>query len=94
MQDTEQILLPSANVSVSLPILRPYQKQFIADAYTQIRAGAKRILGFSGTGTGKTVIGAQVIAHAAARKRRTLFVVHRDTLISQTHEKIDSLWCR
>ena len=88
MQDTEQIRLPSGNVEVLPPILRPYQRQFIADAYTQIRAGRKRILGFSGTGSGKTVIAAQIIAHAVARKRRTLFVVHRDTLISQTHEKL------
>lgn len=77
-----------ANSTNTLPILRLYQKQFIADVYAQIRAGARRVLGFSGTGTGKTLIGAQIIAHAAAKKRRTMFVVHRDTLISQTHKKL------
>lgn len=70
------------------PILRPYQKQFIVDVYAQIRAGKKRILGLSGTGTGKTVVAAQVIAHAVTKKRRSLFVVHRDTLISQTYQKL------
>ena len=88
MLDTEQIPLLLASTAFSPPILRPYQKQFIADVYAQIKAGAKRILGFSGTGTGKTVVAAQVISHAVAKKRRTLFVVHRDTLIGQTHEKL------
>lgn len=76
--------------SRTAPILRPYQKQFIADLYTQIRNSSRRILGFSATGSGKTVLAAQVAAHAASRNKRTLFVVHRETLISQTADKLSS----
>lgn len=74
--------------SISPPVLRPYQKQFITDVYTQIRTGIKRVLGFSATGSGKTVIATQIIAHATGKGRRTMFVVHRDKLISQTYEKL------
>lgn len=72
------------------PTLRPYQKQFIADLYAQIRAGKRQILGFSATGSGKTVLAAQVAFHAASKNKRTLFVVHRETLISQTADKLSS----
>lgn len=70
------------------PILRPYQKQFILDLYAQIRHGSKRILGFAPTGSGKTVLAAQVAVHAASKNKRTLFVVHRETLIAQTSAKV------
>lgn len=70
------------------PTLRPYQKQFISDFYTQIRSGARRIVGFSATGSGKTLIAAQIVQHATNKGKRVLFVVHRDILISQTAQKL------
>ena len=73
-----------------IPILRYYQHNFILDLYAQIRDGSKQILGFSPTGSGKTVLAAQVASHAASRNKRTLFVVHRETLISQTADKLSS----
>ena len=78
----------SCAVTKTTPILRNYQKQFITDLYAQIKAENKRILGFSATGSGKTVLAAQVAAHAASKNKRTLFVVHRETLISQTADKL------
>lgn len=75
----------------TLPLLRPYQKQFIADVYAQIRSGAKRILGFSATGSGKTLISAQIIQHAISKGKRVVFIVHRDILISQTANKLSAL---
>lgn len=72
------------------PTLRNYQKQFITDLYAQIRAGSKRILCFAPTGAGKTLLAAQVAAHAERRNKRSLFVVHRETLIAQTADKLSS----
>lgn len=80
----------SCAVTRTTPKLRNYQKQFITDLYAQIKAGNKRILGFSATGSGKTVLAAQVAAHAERKNKRTLFVVHRETLISQTADKLSS----
>ena len=70
------------------PTLRPYQIQVISDVYKQIRQGIKRILIFAPTGAGKTIISAQIIAHAASRGKKILFVVHRSVLIEQTHRKL------
>jgi len=67
--------------------LRPYQQRVIAEVYRQIRAGKKRILIFAPTGAGKTIISSQIVAHAAGRNRKILFVVHRDILVKQTYEK-------
>ena len=67
--------------------LRPYQQKVIAEVYRQIRAGKKRILIFAPTGAGKTIISSQIVAHAAGRNRKILFVVHRDILVKQTYEK-------
>lgn len=77
-------------VAAPTPTLRPYQTKFITDLYAQIRVGNKRILGFSATGSGKTVLAAQVAAHAASKNKRSLFVVHRETLISQPADKLSS----
>lgn len=74
--------------SSNKPQLRPYQQQVIKDIYTLIRNGIKRNLIFAPTAAGKTIIGAQIIAHAVSRNRKVLFVVHRDILISQTQEKL------
>ena len=76
--------------SVSTPILRDYQKQVISDLYAKIREGFKRILLFAPTGSGKTLISSQVIADAQSKGRKSLFLVHRDILISQTAEKLKS----
>ena len=76
--------------SVSPPILRDYQNQVISELYAKIRAGFKRILLFSATGSGKTLIGSQIISHAQSKNRKSMFLVHRDILISQTAEKLNS----
>lgn len=68
--------------------LRHYQKQVIADIYSQIRAGEKRILTFAPTGAGKTIISAQIIQHITQKQKKVLFLVHRDILVAQTYEKL------
>lgn len=81
--------IPIASEPVT-PILRPYQQKFIADVYAQIRAGVKRVLGFSPTGSGKTLIGSQIVQHAVSKGKHVLFVLHRDILVQQTAEKLSA----
>ena len=88
MLSAEQTQLITPSSIYVLPKLRPYQIQFIKEVYEQIRAGSKRILGVAPTGSGKTWIAAQIIQHAVSRENPVLFVVHRDTLVSQTDEKL------
>lgn len=72
------------------PQLRPYQHRFITEVYDCIRTGSKQILGVAPTGSGKTIIASQIVAHAVSRSRRVFFIVHRDILISQTFAKFQS----
>lgn len=84
MQSLEQI-----QTEPSPPTLRLYQKQFISDVYGLIRAGSRRILGVAPTGAGKTIIASKIVADATAKKKRIIFIVHRDILISQTFQKLE-----
>ncbi|MFO0237144.1 MAG: DEAD/DEAH box helicase family protein [Betaproteobacteria bacterium] len=72
---------------IQTPVLRDYQIQFIKDVYDQVRIGFRRILGVSGTGSGKTVIASKIVADAVKRGRKVLFIVHLDVLVGQTYEK-------
>lgn len=87
MLSAEQTQLAASDSTLALPKLRPYQTQFIKEIYDQIRAGSKRILGVAPTGAGKTCIAAQIVQHAVSKQNSVLFVVHRDTLVSQTNEE-------
>lgn len=71
--------------------LRPYQQQVIFDTYNCIRRGEKKVLIFAPTGAGKTVIVTKIVADAVGRGKKVLFVVHREILISQTHNKFRTL---
>jgi superfamily II DNA or RNA helicase len=73
--------------AVTLPVLRPYQQQVISECYFHIRQGEKRLLIVAPTGSGKTLVSSQIVAHAASRGKRVWFVVHRDILVKQTAEK-------
>jgi superfamily II DNA or RNA helicase len=77
----------SVSQPITPPTLRPYQKQVIAGIYHHIRNGEKRILVVAATGSGKTLVASQIVAHAASRGKRILFVVHRDILVKQTASK-------
>lgn len=70
-------------------ILRPYQKQTISlvrVAFTTHR----RVVLVLPTGSGKTVIGAAVMALSYAKGARCLFLVHREELLLQAAEKIQA----
>jgi superfamily II DNA or RNA helicase len=73
--------------AITFPRLRPYQKQVISESYSHIRRGEKRLLIVAPTGSGKTLVSSQIVAHAASRGKRVWFVVHRDILVKQTAEK-------
>lgn len=69
-------------------ILRDYQLRAVDDARALIRAGRKRIIIHSGTGTGKTVIASEITKSAVSRGHRVLFLAHRKELIDQAHGKL------
>ncbi|MFB2920322.1 DEAD/DEAH box helicase [Aerosakkonema sp. BLCC-F2] len=71
----------------NLPKLRDYQKQVISDLNAQIQAGHQRNLIVAATGSGKTIVAAEIVYNAFLKGQRVLFVVHRDVLIQQTLEK-------
>lgn len=70
------------------PTLRPYQQQVVRDLYAAIPQGVKRVLLFAPTGSGKTLIGSRILADAADKNKRSLFLVHRDILVAQTADKL------
>lgn len=71
-------------------ILRDYQDAAREEAHAMIDAGHKRILIHSGTGTGKTVIAADITKRAVALGHRVLFLAHRKELIDQAWNKLRS----
>lgn len=64
--------------------LRPYQTDLLERARAELRQGCRRLLLTSPTGSGKTVLVAQMLANAAARGKRSWFVVHRKELLDQS----------
>lgn len=64
--------------------LRPYQHALIAETRAALKAGVKRILLQSPTGSGKTCLVAHMLAGAAAKQRKAWFLVHRKELLDQS----------
>ena len=73
--------------------LRPYQTQLVADMRAGLR-GAPAILVVLPTGGGKTVIASFVAESSAGRGRRSLFLVHRQRLVTQTSLTFDQFGIR
>lgn len=71
-------------------VFRPYQQMVVGKTYNLIRLGEKRILIFAPTGAGKTIIATKIVADAASRTKKTLFIVHREILIEQTASKFSA----
>lgn len=69
--------------------LRPYQPLFKTEARVAFRAGKKSILCVSPTGSGKTVIFADITANAVANKKRVLILTHRSEIAGQIIEKLN-----
>jgi DNA repair protein RadD len=69
-------------------VLRPYQTDVVAKIESAIAAGERRILLVAPTGSGKTIIGAEVIADYTRRYRPVVVLAHRKEIILQTSKKL------
>jgi DNA repair protein RadD len=68
--------------------LRPYQVDVIQRLRAAIGGGQRRLLLVAPTGSGKTVIAAEIVRRACDRDRHVLFLAHRRELVKQAHEKL------
>lgn len=68
--------------------LRPYQADVIVRASAEVVAGSRRVLIVAPTGSGKTVIAAEITRRRLARNGRVLFLAHRRELIGQAIRKL------
>jgi DNA repair protein RadD len=71
-------------------VLRDYQNDVIEKCEQQIAAGVKRICIVAPTGSGKTVIAAEMIRRAQAADRHVLVLAHTREIVSQTSDKLRS----
>lgn len=70
--------------------LRPYQERAIAGLRASYARGRRSPCLVLPTGAGKTVVAASIIRSATERGRRVLFLAHREELIAQSVEKLES----
>jgi superfamily II DNA or RNA helicase len=82
------MIAAAAATSTTGPTLRPYQHAAIEAAIADFTAGRRRTLIVLPTGTGKTVVFAELVRRAAARGRRSLVVAHRSELLDQAAAKL------
>jgi DNA repair protein RadD len=68
-------------------ILRPYQVDVVDRVERALEAGERPII-VAPTGSGKTVIFAEIIKRAVARYKRVLVLAHRREIIKQTSAKL------
>lgn len=69
--------------------LRPYQQEALTNIDTAEDDGVRRQLGVAATGLGKTVM---FVTLAKQRDCRTLILAHRDELVNQAADKVQSIW--
>jgi DNA repair protein RadD len=68
--------------------LRPYQTEAIAEFHKRVEAGARRIMLVAPTGSGKTVIGADIVREKARALKPVMVLAHRREIIVQTGRKL------
>ena len=73
---------------MTAPTLRPYQVEAIAAARERFRSGDRGTLIVLPTGTGKTVVFAEVARLTVERGRRVLVLAHRSELLTQAIAKL------
>jgi DNA repair protein RadD len=68
--------------------LRPYQTDVITEIEQALEAGQRKIIMVAPTGSGKTVIAAEIAKRAVAQHHYVLFLAHRREIITQTRDKL------
>lgn len=69
--------------------LHDFQMKMISELRDCFRRGLRSIVMVAVTGAGKSVILAHIIAQLVSNGKRSLILVHRDTLIDQLSERLD-----
>lgn len=72
-------------------MMRPYQTDAVAAFRAAVEAGKRRLLLVAPTGSGKTVIGADIIRQIVAVGERALVLAHRREIVTQTSRKLFEL---
>src|SRR5262245_65022308 len=67
--------------------LRPYQLEVVAQVERLFGTAARPLI-VAPTGSGKTIIGAEIINRVVARGGRVLVIAHRREIIRQTADKL------
>lgn len=70
-------------------ILRPYQARAVESLREGIRAGHRKQVLMSPTGSGKTEIACHMLQEAGRKRSKALFIVDRVVLVDQTSERLD-----
>jgi superfamily II DNA or RNA helicase len=73
---------------MTVPELRPYQVDVIAEFHRHVAFGHRRIILVAPTGSGKTVIGSDIIRTTACQHKYVLVLAHRREIIQQTSDKL------
>lgn len=69
-------------------VLRPYQNQFVSDLRSAFAQGAKRVLGVSPTGSGKSACAAHIARCSLEKGLRTTIIAHRAEIIRQLSDAL------
>jgi DNA repair protein RadD len=69
-------------------VLRPYQTDIAAEFERHVERGDRRILLVAPTGSGKTIVAAEIIRHMTTRGQSVLVLAHRREIITQTSGKL------
>lgn len=70
------------------PTLRGYQQQAVDAVRARFQAGDRTTLLVQATGTGKTVVFANIAQRVVAQQRRVLVLAHRTELLTQARQKL------
>lgn len=70
---------------------RPYQNEAKRNVYRAFKRGARSVLAVMPTGTGKTVMFSSVVKDCVEQGKRVAIFAHREELLDQAAEKIETL---
>jgi DNA repair protein RadD len=71
-------------------ILRDYQTQVVDELERKVAEGTRRIIIVAPTGSGKTIIASEIIKRARAAFKRVVFIAHRNELLTQARDKLQT----